>query len=37
MNAATVLVCCLENEAVRVISGLPGEEILRFRFGSRPA
>lgn len=30
MHAATVLVRCLENEAVRVIFGLPGEEILEF-------
>jgi len=30
MNAATLLVRCLENEAVRVIFGLPGEEILEF-------
>lgn len=30
MNAATVLVRYLENEAVRVIFGLPGEEILEF-------
>jgi thiamine pyrophosphate-dependent acetolactate synthase large subunit-like protein len=30
MNAATVLVRYLENEAVRVTSGLPGEEILKF-------
>jgi acetolactate synthase-1/2/3 large subunit len=30
MNAATLLVRCLENEGVRIIFGLPGEETLEF-------
>jgi acetolactate synthase-1/2/3 large subunit len=28
MNAATLLVRCLENEGVRLVFGLPGEETL---------
>lgn len=29
MNTAELLVKCLENEGVKVVFGIPGEEILR--------